>query len=410
MARRPRAARLETRTARLKLAIRKKPYDFTSIAPGIALGYRRCASAGRWVVKVATGGGNAWTKVVGIADDHEDADGESILNFHEATDKARVMARGGRGGRPETLAEAIQSYQRDLVARGGDVSNAQRVRYHLTPTLLAKPVGLLTTLDLKRWRDAQIADGMKPATVQRTIKALRAACNLAAKHDRRITNRDAWRDGLSGLADTFNTRNATAILTDEQVAALVAAAYAVDPALGLYCECAAVCGSRPSQIAKLNVADLQDARPDPRVMMWTSRKGRNRKVTQRPVPITPNLGAKLRKAAGKRAPTAPLLLRADGQRWKPEITDHLRLFAEAASRAGMSGATMYNLRHSAVVRMLLAGVPLRIVAAQVDSSAAILEKVYSPFILDHADTIARRGLLDLSQPAAGNVVPLARKG
>jgi len=41
MARRPRAARLETRTARLKLKVRKKPYDFTSIAPRIRLGYRR---------------------------------------------------------------------------------------------------------------------------------------------------------------------------------------------------------------------------------------------------------------------------------------------------------------------------------------------------------------------------------
>src|SRR6516164_8478932 len=69
MARRPRAARLETRTARLKLKVRKKPYDFTSIAPRIRLGYRRCKSAGRWVVKVADGHGGNWTKVVGIADD-----------------------------------------------------------------------------------------------------------------------------------------------------------------------------------------------------------------------------------------------------------------------------------------------------------------------------------------------------
>ena len=55
MARRPRAARLETRTARLKLKVRKKPHDFTAIAPSIALGYRRCISAGRWIVRVANG-------------------------------------------------------------------------------------------------------------------------------------------------------------------------------------------------------------------------------------------------------------------------------------------------------------------------------------------------------------------
>jgi hypothetical protein len=32
--RRPRASRLETRTARLKLPVRQKPYDFTAISPG----------------------------------------------------------------------------------------------------------------------------------------------------------------------------------------------------------------------------------------------------------------------------------------------------------------------------------------------------------------------------------------
>jgi hypothetical protein len=57
MARRPRAARLETRTTRLKLPVRLKPYDFTVISPGIALGYRRCAGPGRFVVRVADGRG-----------------------------------------------------------------------------------------------------------------------------------------------------------------------------------------------------------------------------------------------------------------------------------------------------------------------------------------------------------------
>ena len=46
MARRRRSAQLETRTARLKLRVRKKPHDFTTIAPGIALAYRRNQGAG----------------------------------------------------------------------------------------------------------------------------------------------------------------------------------------------------------------------------------------------------------------------------------------------------------------------------------------------------------------------------
>jgi hypothetical protein len=138
MARRPRAARLETRTARLKLKVRKKPYDFTSISAGIQLGYRRCRGAGRWVVKVADGHGSYWTKRVAYADDHEDADGEHILTWWQAQDKARALARGkDAGGRPATVAEALADYERDLIVRSASPANARRVRTLLTPTLLA---------------------------------------------------------------------------------------------------------------------------------------------------------------------------------------------------------------------------------------------------------------------------------
>ena len=196
MARRPRAARLETRTARLKLKVRKKPYDFTSIAPRIRLGYRRCKSAGRWVVKVADGHGGNWTKVVGIADDHEDADGEHIFSWWQAQDQARALARGkdSAGGRPGTVAEALADYEADLIARGASPTNARRVRTLLPPTLLAKPVALLTARELKHVRDGLIAKGAKPASVNRDLKGFKAALNLAAAHDPSITN-------VVGMAD-----------------------------------------------------------------------------------------------------------------------------------------------------------------------------------------------------------------
>jgi len=45
---RPRAAKLETPTARRKLPVRNKPYSIP-ISPGIHLGYRRNKGAGAWV-------------------------------------------------------------------------------------------------------------------------------------------------------------------------------------------------------------------------------------------------------------------------------------------------------------------------------------------------------------------------
>jgi len=94
------------------------------------------------------------------------------------------------------------------------------------------------------------------------MKGLKAAFALASRHDPRITNSGAWKVGLAALPDAHRARNV--ILADEQVRALVAAAHAEDPALGLLVEVAAVCGSRPSQLSRLEAGDLQLDRADGR--------------------------------------------------------------------------------------------------------------------------------------------------
>jgi integrase len=406
MARRTRASRLETRTARLKLAIREKPYDFTPISPGIGLGYRRNHAAGTWVVRVADGKGGNWTKRVGLADDFEDADAEHVLTFWQAQDKARKLARGtDDAGRPATVGEAIDAYERDLIARDGSVANAGRIRKHLTPTLASKPVGLLRAVELAAWRDGLIADGMKSATVVRLSKATKAALNLAARRDRRITNRNEWRDGLSGIAENYASRNLQR-LDDDQVRAVVAAAYEVDHSFGAYIETAAITGARLSQIARLVVADLLF--DPPRLNMPCSHKGRGRKPSKRAVPITAALADKLK---SNRPADAPLLLRSDGQPWQSrQAGDHEELYRKAAERAGVGGTTVYALRHSAVIRALLKNIPVRVVAASVDSSVGQVERTYSAFITDFSDQLTRPALIDLSPSAPDSkVVPLGRK-
>ena len=405
MARRIRSTALETRTARLRLPVRKKPHAFTTFAPGIALGYRRCQGAGRWVVRVADGHGGAWIKNVGLADDYEAADNEHVFDFWGAQERARRLARGqdSDNGRPVTVAEAIADYERDLEKRGGEVANATRARWHLTPALLAKPVSLLAPRELRRWRDGL---ALKPATVNRTVKAVKAALNLAAAHDPRITNREAWRIGLAGLPDAHTARNV--ILPDHDVLKLVATAYAVDPALGLLVEVAAVTGARVGQITALEINDLQDGRDDPRLLMPSSRKGKGRKrIERRPVPIPAGLAAKLRAAAGDRRGCDRLLLKGNCTPWRSEISEHLRPFAEAAKRAGFAGVTIYSLRHSSIVRALLAGLPVRLVGGHHDTSIAMIERSYSEHILDHTDALTRRALLDPAAPPADNVVRLS---
>ena len=409
MARRPRSSRLETRTARLKLPVRKKPHDFTTIAPGIALAYRRNQGAGTWVVRVADGHGGNWTKGFAVADDHEPANGDSVCDFWQAQDKARALARGNvDDGRPCTVSEALDAYAADLKARGGQVSNAERIRCHLPAALAAKTVSLLTSRELQRLRDSLVLK-IKPASVNRLLRGFKAALNLAARHDPRITNSNAWKIGFAALPDAYQARNI--IIKDEQVRALVAAAYSEDDALGLLVQVGAVTGARPSQLERLEVGDLQLDRADgPRLLMPSSRKGRGRKrIDRHPIPIPMNLAAQLQQAAGERDSSSPLLLRANGNSWSASSADHNRPFQRAVARARLDASvTFYALRHSSIVRALLAGVPVRLVAVAHDTSVPMIERTYSKYISDHADSVLRRALLETAQPAAGNVVLLTQ--
>jgi hypothetical protein len=143
MARKVRHSSLETRTARLKLAVRRKPYSGPSLARGVALLYRRNKGNGSWVVKASNGHGAYWTKAIAEADDHDESNGKTILNFFEAQDVAKKMARGGDGSAdsaPITVDDALNDYRRDLEARSANPYNADWPRLHLSSVLLSKPV------------------------------------------------------------------------------------------------------------------------------------------------------------------------------------------------------------------------------------------------------------------------------
>ena len=155
----------------------------------------------------------------------------------------------------------------------------------------------------------------------------------------------------------------------------------------------------------LDVGDLH-AGKEPKLMMPSSLKGKNRRTrTRKPIPIAPSLAKRLKVAAAGRGPGEPLLV-LKGERWQ-NSSAHRRLFISAANSAGLpDGATIYALRHTAITRALLAGVPVRLVASSFDTSIAMLEKTYSKNIAHHGDDLMRRSLFDADAPAAGNVVSI----
>jgi integrase len=401
----PRSSQLESATARAKLAVAKAPY-YAKLAPGIYVGYRRNQSGvGTWSARGTDGHGHAWLKRIGLADDLEPADGRSVLDYWQALDLARKLARRQPGDsqdetRPVTVAEAIDAYERDLKARGGSVENAGRVRHHLNGALAAKPVSLLNVGELRKWRDSLVGK-IAPASINRTRNGLRAALELAAKNDRRIVNHDAWRE-LEGLPDAERARNV--ILNDDTVRRVIAAAHEHDRWLGLLVHTMAECGSRPGQLARVLVEDLKANPPTlrvPRSAKGGTSKRIERKSQRTPVPITVDLAKRLAQEATGRPPDAVLLTRDGTRPWGNDPSQYYREgFAAVVTAVGLDPAevTAYALRHSAIVRQLLRNVPLRVVAASVDSSAQMIERHYSRFISDHSDALSRAALLEPAEP------------
>jgi integrase len=407
-------AKIDTKTARAKLAAQDKPY-YNDAARGCDLGYRRPRTGpGSWYVRHLNGENGYWLKRFATADDSEQADGVHVLSYAQALDLARKIARGEAGDdgvdsdRPLTVDGAVEQYRRDLQARGGHQSNATWIKRHMPPKLGTKILAMTSAKDWRQFRDGLVSGGtIEPSTVNRIMKATKAMCSLAGRLDQRIAaNAEAWRRGLEMLPNADRTRVGV-ILDNDTIRTIVAGVAAVvSEPVALFVEILAQSGARHSQVSQLDVGDVID---NDRLALPASRKGSSaRKVDRRPVPIGRGLWQRLRAAAGDRDGDEPLL-HVDGRRIKG--ANYREQFRTVVAGLGLDGAvvTPYCLRHSAIVRALLANVPVRIVAAGADTSVTYIERNYARYVSDHADTVARRGLIDFaSEDSSDNVIPLPR--
>ena len=130
------------------------------------------------------------------------------------------------------------------------------------------------------------------------------------------------------------------------------------------------------------------------------------------MPITVALSKKLKAAAAGRAPGAPLLVRADGTSWGDDPAANYRYQVREILTAigeGPDAVTLYSLRHSNIVRMLLKNIPIRLIASLHNTSVGQIERNYSKHITEHSsDDLSRTGLLPEAAPVADNVVALVR--
>ena len=427
---------IDTPAKRGRLAARRNPYwaNVGGGRGGVSLGYRRpLRGPGSWIAKTTAGAGRTEERI-GLADDEAGNPGglpfkaavAAALDWSSRQQAAAEEAGKGQRSRP-TVRTAVEEYSASRKPRAGVRKSKARGRLgkHVLSDQTFSSLGLhkLRAGHIQEWRDrlAQLSPDtekrrtLTPSSINRLLNDLRAALNAAALKHRRGLPAHVFQEisvGTKAVAATSQARRQ--LLTDEQTRAVIEAAFAVDDSgdFGRLVLVLAATGARHSQVARLNVANLQI--PLTRVMMPGSKKGRTRR--EKPpvaVPLSSDVIERLLPAAEGRAFDDPLLERwtfkktgrrtcerADRRRWGPACEVDV-WWPEVVKRAGLpAGTVMYALRHSSIVRGLRAMLPVRLVAALHDTSVEMIEQHYAAYIVDVTEDLARRATLSMSSDRA----------
>lgn len=394
MPRKARDERLDTRTERLKLTPRAEPY-WRSLQEGRALGYRRLAGGkgGKWIARHYSPADARKYLSIGSADDLLEADGGATLTFAQAQERAadwfrEIERSAGRVMQPITVAEAMEAYVTDYLARGGKAERDLRatIKAHILPELGSKEVAGLTNPTLHAWhhrlaaaparlrtgvlakranaRAPEDAEGRRArrSTANRVLTVLKAALSLAYR-DGRVQSDDAWR-----RVKPFPNVDAPRVryLTDDEAVRLV---NACDPDLRALVTAALLTAMRYSELARLRTADF-DA--DAGVLHIREAKGGK----PRAVPLTDEGWRFFEGIAAGKPGRALLLTKADGAAWGK--SHQHRPLMEACSAARIAPAASFHiLRHTAASRLVQRGVPMAVIAALLGNTEVICARHYA---------------------------------
>ena len=163
MARTVRNAKIDSRSARVKLTGRREPY-WTVITKVCALGYRKGQNGGTWIARYRDDGGKQQYQALGAADDAVDAEDDDLcLTYGKAQKKAEVWfklaARGfddePRSTGPYTVKDALEDYLSAYQRRGG--KGADRTKWAIdaliAPTLGDVQLEKLSRKRIEQWHE-----------------------------------------------------------------------------------------------------------------------------------------------------------------------------------------------------------------------------------------------------------------
>jgi site-specific recombinase XerD len=346
---------LETRANRLKLPIARKPI-FVKIGPSISLGYRRNATAGSWVLRIADGKGSHRTSAFGHADDYAEADGQSFLTYFQAQDRAKQLAKQPSTVNPLTVSEATENYLNVLTAKNARTAYDTRLRLqkHFLPQFGDKTVSSLTKTMIEQWLSSLVSKSPDSDVVRkskdsanRVLGMVRAILNHAVKDESNNLTDTAWRliKPFKAVAKPRSIR-----YTSEEVARIIDSA--PDKPTANLIKAAFLTGCRYGELMNATVSSVDLAK---RTWHVTGKTGSRNIILQHAAVEF------FRGLVNGRSPDEVLFVREDGRRWK--ASDQKGPVKKALANAGLStDGNIYAFRHTYISMAIEGQVPLTVIA------------------------------------------------
>lgn len=368
MARSVTSKTLQTRSARLKLAPRHQPY-WVLIAEGLSLGYRRAVnSSGKWQARLYVGEKKYRFKALQKADDYEDSNHVTVLTYFEAQDAARKLAREAAIREhadlsQETVKDAAEEY---MVWFRDNRKSISETEYIINGNMLP-PLGRiilqdLTSRKIRSWM-SNLANRVRPATVNRNLQTLKAILNFAWREGMIEDDKEWRRVKKLRVTDVAKIR----FLSVEESTLLI---NSCAPDFRQLVRAALLTGARYGELTRLVVGDYDVGSAT--IFISESKSGKTRHI-----PLSAEGSDFFDEMTAGRVQDETLLVRKDGTPWRRY--HQKKPLKVACERASIDPpATFHILRHTYASLLAQEGVSLQVITAALGhSETRITEQHYA---------------------------------
>ncbi len=429
MGRLVRDARIETREARLRLKARHEPY-WRLIHESLHLGYRKGPRGGVWLARTYADG-RYRKKVLGKADDTQDASGQNVLSFRQAQQLVLEATKSGKQGPASplpllTVAEASDCYLAWFRKHRKSVAQTENALCaHILPVLGNELVAQLSSPRLRQWLEdlatrsarartsrfgktqkfrpaPKTADEKRArqATANRVLNVLKALLNKAF-HDGLVSDDTPWRR-VTPFENVDEAR--IRFLTDAEAVRLVKCCR---PEFRYLVQAALLTGARYGELRALKVRDVNLRTAQ--VYISQSKSGKPRHI-----PLNPEGLEVFRDVVAKKTSDDLVFVKHDGQPWGKN--HHVRPLAEACRGVQITPMIAFHeLRHTYASHLAQASVDLLTISSLLGHSDTRTTSKHYAHLSDRtlAEAVTKLpsfGGAQKSKPRAGRIRRNAVRG